>query len=674
MGRRKKYKSQKKTLVPTVKSAEITKKEAGWLCLLPAVLAIALYANTIQHDYVLDDSLVIVQNEHVQNGLAGLKKVFTTNFLNGVGGFNDGLYRPLVLMSFCFEHALAGRNSPALSHLFNILLYALCGFFLFKFLKRFFKDRSLMIPLILCLLFISHPIHTEAVANIKGRDEILAFLNFILSALFIYKYHDKGSLKYLLLSLLFFLFALLSKENAFTLPLVFPCLLYFSDGIKWKKALQIFTVFTMLAAVTWMWRSHVINSMPSPVDVGIVSPLNNSLLASSSIADRLATAFYLQLMYIGKLIIPFPLLHDYSFNQIPVINIISFRSFLSMLFLGFLVFILIRGIKKRKYFAFGILFFFITIAATSNIFVYIGATFAERFLFVPSMGFAIVLISLFLSVLKLKKGSMEIKEFINANKLFSSFFIVLLLIYSTITIGRNADWENNFTLFAADMPHLKQSARAHYNYGTALFESCKNITDKQYKIKIARQAAAELNKAVAIYPDYMDAQNNLGNAYRTAEVPDSAIFVLSKLIKQNSSYQKAYLNLGLTYFQNGDFNECIEALEQYLKFNPLSDVAAYTIGISYGNLMHLNQAEFYLKKAYTINPANVNAFKDLGAVYGMKGDHEKSLKVSLRALKLDNNDPNLLRNIALTYHILGKEKESGMYLRKAQRIDPSIHL
>ncbi|MFQ5334547.1 MAG: hypothetical protein ACE5DN_00570, partial [Flavobacteriales bacterium] len=529
MGRRKKYKKRKAVAKPIEPVQESVKKRVSRYMYIPFALALLLYANTIGNDYVLDDALAVLQNEHVQKGLSALPEIFTSNFLDGVGHFNDGLYRPLVVCTYALEHQLAG-NSPVLSHAVNILLYALCGLLLFLLLRAIFRDRTEFFSLAICLLFIAHPIHTEAVANIKGRDEILAFLSFTLSAFFLFRYIDRDKLQGLLLSLLFFIFALLSKESAFTLALILPLMPWFFRDVGIRKVLGVFASFFAIALLMWLWRSHVIHSMPNPVDSGIVSALNNSLLSTDSFSDRLATGLYMQVMYIGKMIFPHPLLHDYSYNQIPTIHLGSVPAIFSVFILGCIAFAVIKGFGKKRLFAFGMLFFFITLAATSNLFVFIGATFAERFLFTPALGFSIAIIALFPGLMKARATTLQ--GVISANKLFSSLMMVLLVGYAVLTIDRNTDWKDNYRLFAADMPYLRHSARAHYNYGTALFESAAEMKDGDEKKRIARRAASELSKAVAIYPAYYDALNNLGNSYRSANMPDSAITVLKQLIEQ----------------------------------------------------------------------------------------------------------------------------------------------
>ena len=667
MSKSKKPKHQK-VKITELKSKAKPKK---WLLFIPVFFAFILYGNTLNNGYVLDDGIAILQNTHVQAGLQGIPKIFTTNFLNGVNGFNDGLYRPSVLMTFAIEHQVAGNN-PAFSHFINVLLYSLCGVFLFLLMRAFFKEQSPFIPLVLTLLFLAHPVHTEAVANLKGRDEILAFLNFTISGFFLYRYIDQGKTTLFIGSLFFFLLAMLSKESAVTLILVFPLMLYFSRAISMRRILSVFGFFALVAIVELAWRTHVLNSMPNPMDPGIISVLNNSVLAAPNLTGRLATGIFIQGLYLLKIVFPHPLLHDYSFNQIPA------TSFSNPLVIGililsaaFLVFF-IRGLKQKKPYSFGIAFYFITLFATSNLLVYIGATFAERFLFTPVLG---LFLSLTVFVPRwMSKQSVKL-SFRNQFKVYPLATLVILILmtgYSFKTIQRNADWKDNFSLFEADISHLHNSARAHYNYGTALYEKATNTQMPKERKALANQAIMQLKSAIQIFPDYEDALNNLGNSYKMANKNDSAIITFKTLIQRFPDYNMAYMNLGLAYLKNKKYQQALDPLLKYIEKYPENGQATYLVGSCYGHLKQFGEAEHYLKAANRINPENIEAMKDLGMVYGLEKKYEESLDILLKAYQLNMQDARLLRNIAVTYRFLGNNEKAEAFMQKANALSPTL--
>jgi len=154
-------------------TAPINKKtrNAFPFALIPVILAIILYCNTIPNEYCLDDYCVVVDNTYVHAGLHDIPKILTTNFFNGLHNFNDGLYRPLPILTYAIEYSVIGLN-PHVRHFINMLLYALAGLFIFLLAKRLLPGNSVLLPLSVACLYIAHPVHTEVVANISSKKVI----------------------------------------------------------------------------------------------------------------------------------------------------------------------------------------------------------------------------------------------------------------------------------------------------------------------------------------------------------------------------------------------------------------------------------------------------------------------------------------------------------------------
>ena len=174
-------------------------KYGGWILVL---LAFLLYSNTLGHKFAFDDSIVITDNTFTQKGIAGIPDLISRDFFEGVYGkdgmeLSGGRFRPLSLVCFAVENQAFGKvkelngqpvldekgqqlydYNPALGHFLNILFYALSALLLFNLLSLWFSgtNGASVIPFVAGLIFVAHPIHTEVVANIKSRDEILAML------------------------------------------------------------------------------------------------------------------------------------------------------------------------------------------------------------------------------------------------------------------------------------------------------------------------------------------------------------------------------------------------------------------------------------------------------------------------------------------------------------------
>jgi len=142
--------------------------------LIVFLFALLLYANTIPNDYNLDDELVTINHRTTSKGFAGIKEIFTSYYYEDEMGYKYD-YRPITHLSFAIEHQFFGE-SPQISHAVNVILYAILSLLIFFLVNRLAPDKSPLLGFIVALIFVAHPIHTEVVASIKNRDEILSLL------------------------------------------------------------------------------------------------------------------------------------------------------------------------------------------------------------------------------------------------------------------------------------------------------------------------------------------------------------------------------------------------------------------------------------------------------------------------------------------------------------------
>lgn len=657
-------KRKQKQVKKAAQKAKNTAPDWRWWALLPVILAILLYVNTLGHGHVLDDFPVFVNNSHVLEGVNGIPKLLSSNYLNGFGGFNDGLYRPLSQITFAIEQDLFGGAH----HGVNILLYALTGWFLFLFLKLLFKDSPLLLPLTVSLLFIAHPIHTEAVANLKGRDEMLTFLNMVLAGIFFLKYVQANHVKNLLLGLFFFVLAFLSKESAVTFVVALPLLLYFSGQGDKTQLGTIAGGLAACSAVLLFIRYRVIKSMELPVDEGILSYFQNSVLATDSWVDRIATGAYLQWMYFIKLIFPHPLSFDYSFNQIPVVGLGSWQTWLALIAIGGTVYLIWKGWKNKEPLASGILFYYVTIAVVANVFVYIGATFAERFLYTPSLGFCLVLGWLLMKLVKTNHPT-PLANF-KANPAFAGLLIVVLLGYSFKTFSRNQDWKSNLDLYTADVVTSSNSARAHYSYGTAIKNQAVYVTNAQQKANLYQEAENSLIKAINIYPEYYDAYNNLGLTYSETQKFPQAVQIFKKLLSINPEYYKGYFNLSVALDKQNNVQEAITSMQQYVKTQPNNAKGHYQLGVLFGKIQQFDQAIRSLETSRQLNPNDTETLLFLGQAYGIQKDNAKAVAYFNQVLQINPRHSGAYFNLGLGSMFSGQFAQAAQYLESALQIEP----
>ena len=177
--------------IPINNAANFFPIKEWYVYLLVFIFTFILYSNTFHHQWALDDGAVFNENVYVKQGSEGYGKILTTYSMHGVKINPEAYqYRPLSLLMFATEWEISPDN-PTLYHVLNVLWYALACVLLFIVLRKMFVEKNKLLPFIITILYASHPMHTEVVANIKGRDEILLLL-FILSGIwFTLHYIDK---------------------------------------------------------------------------------------------------------------------------------------------------------------------------------------------------------------------------------------------------------------------------------------------------------------------------------------------------------------------------------------------------------------------------------------------------------------------------------------------------
>jgi len=201
------------------------------------ILTFGLYANTLDNMYSLDDYIIEGQGKQlVEEGIRSIGDIFTTTYTSTSTA--DGLdksfgYRPLVRLVFALEYSIFGM-SPRVGHMINILLYLAVVLLLYRVLQRILRAYSIWFPFVIILLFIAHPVHTEVVASLKNRDELLSLIFSLLTLQMFIRYADKNKPVTIVFGVFFYILAFLSKPTALTFWFVYPLTLYFFTDMKLK--------------------------------------------------------------------------------------------------------------------------------------------------------------------------------------------------------------------------------------------------------------------------------------------------------------------------------------------------------------------------------------------------------------------------------------------------------
>lgn len=593
------------------------------------ILAFVLYGNTLRNDYVLDDYYAYLGNSYVQQGLSGIDEIVSHGFLHGFNGQNDEFYRPMVLVSFAIENQFFGNN-PVASHFFNIIFYIIALIVLFFFLKKFLHERNPILPFIITITFLFHPIHTEVVANVKSRDEILQFIFAISSVSFLMNYVNTKKIKNLFLSAVLFFFAMLSKEAAITFLGIIPLVLFFRFRLKLSQIFIYSSPFVLTLGIYAFLRYNVLDSFTFSGDISVI---DNTLMSTTNAFEQVATAFILLLKYLQLLVFPFALSFDYSYGYFTIQNFSSpIVIFSILIFAGLLVFSIIN-LKKRNLFSFSILFFLITISIVSNVLVKITATFGERFLFIPSLAFCIALVLL---VAKISRSNFTKKLLLNHYSYYA-LFLLILFFYGVKTINRNFDWQNNLSLFESGLEESPNSARVHQNLASEYLKIANSNQNQLIKSDYLNKAILHFNKSLEILPEYAESWYNLGTVYQSITNYEQAKLCYTKAYALNSDFVGALDNIGVIHFIEGDHSKAEEFFKRVIIEKPTYSSAYSNLGALEFNKGLFQKAIKLYEKAINLNPNNLKAYNDLSFIYENMGNHEKAVFYLQRANEIQKS-------------------------------------
>lgn len=628
------------------------------------VFAFILYGNTLTYDYVLDDLIVIKENSFTKQGISGIREIFSYDSFTGFFGTEKklvagGRYRPLSIASFAIEYSLLGGLNPFVSHLINILLYALTGSLIYMLFIKLVrplpgKPWHLSLAFVASLLFMAHPVHTEVVANIKGRDEIFALMFPLMTLWLTLRYLENRKPLLLILANICFFFGLLSKENAIMFAVMVPLTLYFFTRPPLKKNLLIAGSLSFTALVFIFIRFLVlgyINSGELPKEL-----LNNPFLEATT-GQRFGTILYTLGLYVKLLLYPYPLTHDYYPYHIPLIPFADWRSVLSLaVYLCMIVYAAYR-FRRKDVIAYGIVFYMLTLFIVSNLLFPVGTFMNERFIYMPSLGF--VLIPAYVITHTLPS---VLKNDTTWKSAATVIMILVLAMFTFLTYSRNKVWKDNFTLFTTDVLVSENSVKCNISAGGDYQKKAAAETDPVKQAEYYQFSVKYLEKALSIYPLAVNGLVLYGNVLTLYKKDHKqAIVQYLKVLDFDPFNKNAFSNtlqvLGsVDNVRESDYKVMI--LKRLYAINPDNTDVNYSLGKLYGQFKgNLDSACYYLERSISLDPGNLGAYKDLGIVYSMRGEYTKAMEIFSKAEKIDPSDQQVRQNIQITRQIMNQTRK-----------------
>lgn len=544
-----------------------------WRMVLLSGAAMLVYGNSLPNSFTYDDFPYILNNPQVTNpSLRG--------FFEATKGSN--VFRPVTFATFSLNWVLGDIHAFGY-HLLNLLLHAAVVVLLYVVLRTLLENvpQATTVSFVAALLFAVHPIHTEAVASIAGRSELLA-AGFLLGAWFLHL-HDRP-----IPALVCFALALLSKESAVTLvPLVVA-----GDYVRGKlKPLSRYGWIAGLAVlyVAVLWKSQ--GERFGEISTHFV----DNPLIGLPVSWRILNALRIGWKYVRLQLYPATLSCEYSYNAIQ--TYMDWRHILPALAATLFVLALWGWAiwSRRTGWALAGAIYLAGFSVTANILIPTGTIMGERLAYVSSAGF-----SLLVALMWIKLASYR-------PTLAWGLLVILVTTLGIRTVVRNEDWRTNFTLFSATVRAVPGSARAHSNIGGQYMD--------EGKLDLA---SAEFETALRIYADFPDALESYGIIQSREGHDEKALALLEHALsvtrKDSTRYVDRSVNLAALLIKVGHSAEALKLLNAAIEESPGNARAWSNRAVIRYQGGELQSARMDAEVALRLDPANMQAQSVLGAL------------------------------------------------------------
>jgi hypothetical protein len=650
--------------VPRKARVETNKAESNTakLSLLLCLLTLAVYANTFGLSFALDAIGVVQGDPRVHALTAGnLALIFQNDYWwpSSV----DTLYRPFTTLSFLFNYAVLGNaDSAAGYHVVNVLLHMANVLLVFQVALRVLRERPA--AFFAAALWAVHPVLTESVANIAGRADLLATMA-VLGGLLLYDraltgIRWRGAVAGLFAAAVFGMF---SKESAAVL-LGLMLLWDLVCGAGWRgggvRRASAYGAVVCALLLLLVSRWAVFAAAPVPEMPFVDNPLRGAGFWMARF-----TAIKMVGMDLLFLLWPLHLSCERGFAQTVPSTAGDAGAWLALAVSAGILAAAIGRYRRDKAMFWAAGMFAIALLPVSNLVLLIGATMAERFLYLPSVGFAIAVAALLYRL--------------RARIPVQAVAMALVAVLAVRTFARNTDWRDNLTLARADVPNAPRSARLHEMLAASLYEQ---DPVRNLDAAIASgEAAWEILRVLPVGEIYQQTPARLGAYYRlkgdavgppasrewyqksaavlerAREVSqaiekayDQAQLSHGKPLATRLAYQPVYADLGMAYMRLGRYTDAVGALRYGREVDPRTPALYDLLAAAYTAQGEPQSAAAALLEKILLLGATPEA---LGQVAGVYGEGSCAIERGSGWMRLNEACPRIQADLCAAYRDLG---------------------
>jgi tetratricopeptide (TPR) repeat protein len=629
---------------------------------LPAIVALVVNLGALTPGFIHDDHRLIEQNELIRD-LSRVPDIASEGYWSVDDQSIPNLYRPLTILSFALNHAVGGLQ-PFGYRAVNLLLHVLVTVMVVQLCRRACGGASpgaaSAAPQVAGLLFAVHPVHTEVLGYVVGRAELLAAAGSLgCVLLFLIARAREGQsprgthVGLAVISLACFAAGFLAKENA----VIAPVLVLAAD--RWIVGRRIAWRYHLAGAATLLvvlgLRFAVLGGLNPG---GIIHEVDNPIAGAPFLQGRL-TAVEIIGRYAWLLVAPLRLAIDYSFDTIPLVQgLLEPGVLVGLLLMGAWAVGLATSRRRAPVIAFSLSWMGLTLLPVANLLLPIGTILAERLLYLPSVGFCLLVAAAFqrLESAATASGGSRATTRVGTLRVVAAIVLMALAARSTV---RLRDWRDDYSIFKAALAVHPRSVRSLFNYASA----CETRGED-------REARRAYEKAIAIFPQFAPAHYNLAGLHARGESWSEAVRHYREALRQQPGNPRYLVNLGNSLNRTASYSEARVVLARALEADPQSSEAYTNLGAALLGLGETEAAVDAYRQSVRLDPENADYQTNLGLALQRAGRSEEAAAALKRSLALRPGDIDLQAAIGLALLDAGEIASSLQILREVVRRQP----